>query len=100
MGRGGDLPSYHLHRHSFVIIIRIFRRVSFVLGSLYKVGVCGSGVTGLPKFMKIGIGRLFCGFGWGDGLFMISSGRNPLRSVIRALAILIYSSNRWSGRLI
>jgi len=67
MGRGGDIPSYPPHRHSFVITIRIFRRFLFVVGGLYKVGVSGSGVTGLLKFMRIGIGRLFCGLGLGMG---------------------------------
>jgi hypothetical protein len=36
--------------------------------------------------------------GW--AFHMISSDRNALRSVIRALAIFIYSLYRWSGRLI
>jgi hypothetical protein len=37
------------------------------VGGLFKVGVSGSGVTGLLKFMRIGIGSLFCGFGPGMG---------------------------------
>lgn len=70
MGRGDDITSYFLHRHSLVVIIPIFRRFSFVVGGLYKVGVSGSGVTATLKVIRIGTGRLFCGFGWGDGLFM------------------------------
>ena len=67
------------------------------MGGLFKVGVSGSGFTGFTQIQE-NWNREFVLWFWSGGwaFHMISSDRDAVRSVIRALAIFIYSSYCWS----